>query len=553
MGGRPGPLLQGDLLPELLPELKARGKTVLVISHDDRYSRPDRIVKLENGVVAYDGPWSGYAATREPPPRRSRSSEGLCEQRLRAGPDPRAAPGGRGPGCGRRALARQPRLLPLCRKNPECLERRSFEGLDTASEFLPYPLQAWPTFATTAIAEDFGAATDRVARLVKSVPQRFFGNAPARLAERYRLEPRYAALLAALLARKDYVDGLVIRGDSINTDRGFQCLELNMGGNLGGWKAHVFWSLSYAKIPFFQRFLSESGVVYRNRSPHRVFFTHLIERARQGGRLGEVFRIAFLIPRAIRTGSESETYTQRELDLTLAEFAPGVRGEVVVCENPELFWEGGSLTYRGRPVHAVSEQTFEKGGAQVVRAFWPAPSTSTTGRRPPPRRQAELGPPLRGAGGRPLRPRRERGDRRRRAVDARGPPRGHDRLGGRARRDGGPPLRRPGPAGAEAGERCPGARGERRPQCLPRGLGGGGGRRSGLPRALGSPAVLPLSRLPRAEHPPRLQRARRHLGDVRLRSLYGGCFLRMKPKAGSSGIINSATGATDGALMETDE
>lgn len=40
---------------ELLPELKARGKTVLVISHDDRYyDMADRIVKLEYGTVAED-------------------------------------------------------------------------------------------------------------------------------------------------------------------------------------------------------------------------------------------------------------------------------------------------------------------------------------------------------------------------------------------------------------------------------------------------------------------------------------------------------------------
>lgn len=42
---------------KLLPELKARGKTVLVVSHDDRYySVADRIIKLENGKVAYDEP-----------------------------------------------------------------------------------------------------------------------------------------------------------------------------------------------------------------------------------------------------------------------------------------------------------------------------------------------------------------------------------------------------------------------------------------------------------------------------------------------------------------
>jgi putative ATP-binding cassette transporter len=40
---------------QLLPDLKARGKTVIVISHDDRYyNLADRVVKLESGKLEYD-------------------------------------------------------------------------------------------------------------------------------------------------------------------------------------------------------------------------------------------------------------------------------------------------------------------------------------------------------------------------------------------------------------------------------------------------------------------------------------------------------------------
>jgi putative ATP-binding cassette transporter len=40
---------------ELVPELKTRGKTVIVISHDDRYySLADRLIKLESGKIEYD-------------------------------------------------------------------------------------------------------------------------------------------------------------------------------------------------------------------------------------------------------------------------------------------------------------------------------------------------------------------------------------------------------------------------------------------------------------------------------------------------------------------
>jgi putative ATP-binding cassette transporter len=41
---------------ELLPELRARGKTVVVISHDDHfYGVADRIIKLDEGRIDYDG------------------------------------------------------------------------------------------------------------------------------------------------------------------------------------------------------------------------------------------------------------------------------------------------------------------------------------------------------------------------------------------------------------------------------------------------------------------------------------------------------------------
>ncbi|HKR12257.1 MAG TPA: cyclic peptide export ABC transporter [Pyrinomonadaceae bacterium] len=40
---------------QLLPDLKARGKTVIVISHDDRYyNLADRVIKLESGKLEYD-------------------------------------------------------------------------------------------------------------------------------------------------------------------------------------------------------------------------------------------------------------------------------------------------------------------------------------------------------------------------------------------------------------------------------------------------------------------------------------------------------------------
>ena len=49
------PLFKEIFYFQLLPELRAKGKTVLVISHDDRYYHvADRIIKLDYGRIAFD-------------------------------------------------------------------------------------------------------------------------------------------------------------------------------------------------------------------------------------------------------------------------------------------------------------------------------------------------------------------------------------------------------------------------------------------------------------------------------------------------------------------
>jgi putative pyoverdin transport system ATP-binding/permease protein len=49
------PIFKNVFYHQILPNLKARGKTVIVISHDDRYYHiADRLIKLESGQLEYD-------------------------------------------------------------------------------------------------------------------------------------------------------------------------------------------------------------------------------------------------------------------------------------------------------------------------------------------------------------------------------------------------------------------------------------------------------------------------------------------------------------------
>jgi putative ATP-binding cassette transporter len=61
------PAFKAVFYHQLLPDLKARGKTVLVISHDDHYyDVADRIIKLDFGKVEYDRRLPGLAGQANP-------------------------------------------------------------------------------------------------------------------------------------------------------------------------------------------------------------------------------------------------------------------------------------------------------------------------------------------------------------------------------------------------------------------------------------------------------------------------------------------------------
>mgnify|MGYP003341984915 FL=1 len=47
------PVFKRVFYTQLIPELKARGKTVIAITHDDAYfANADRVVKISNGQIA---------------------------------------------------------------------------------------------------------------------------------------------------------------------------------------------------------------------------------------------------------------------------------------------------------------------------------------------------------------------------------------------------------------------------------------------------------------------------------------------------------------------
>jgi putative ATP-binding cassette transporter len=72
------PIFKEVFYYHLMPDLKARGKTIIVISHDDRYYHiADRIIKLEYGKIAYNKQMAEYKETTLGMAMRARPGQSL--------------------------------------------------------------------------------------------------------------------------------------------------------------------------------------------------------------------------------------------------------------------------------------------------------------------------------------------------------------------------------------------------------------------------------------------------------------------------------------------
>ncbi len=248
-------------------------------------------------------------------------------------------------------------FLHFVENNPECLDRSSFQPLDEPNEYVKYPLNSWPTFIGSAEASEIERVGVGFSRLIKSIPSRFFGGDPARLQEFYGLHPGHISMIARILKRPGSLDVLIGRGDFIETDRGLQCLELNFGSNLGGWKNEI-WADLYRQVPVLQRFLTGSGFDFEYVETVQRMFTHLLTSwTTYRGPVKDEFNVLFLSQniKEPQPGAP-EFYEQRIYRETLAK--RGLQGTLITARPSELKARGDQLYVGDLRIHVVVE-TFD--------------------------------------------------------------------------------------------------------------------------------------------------------------------------------------------------
>jgi hypothetical protein len=155
-------------------------------------------------------------------------------------------------------------------------------------------------------------------------------------------------------------------------------MELNMGGNIGGWDLR-FWKDICLENPTNKRFFEKEGICPRFRDPIRFLFRHVVNTARHLATEGSL-NIAFVVDDfemekvTASSGDVNGFYCEviREMDLPLA-------GKVVFDSYPgRLATRSGTRLYHGETrIHALveccttmtPEETFRCFKAETLKLF----------------------------------------------------------------------------------------------------------------------------------------------------------------------------------------
>lgn len=233
----------------------------------------------------------------------------------------------------------------------------------------PYEVQRWPTLVGGEKLATLRRATERLAALVKSVPDRVFGRDPGAISRFYGLgDPRLAALL---LEPPTGLPEAVCRLDFVDGPEGFRCLEVNASAYLGGWQLR-YWEGLLRSDPVVAGFLAHCGVAAVHLDPLKRMLAHLAGHAlaRRGGTAGGL-HLAVLVDREefpvedLPRGELGALYEE-----VLEELGPGLRGDLLFClSQEELEESAGAISAGGRRVDALLEYTRHPTSQAVYRAF----------------------------------------------------------------------------------------------------------------------------------------------------------------------------------------
>jgi hypothetical protein len=146
----------------------------------------------------------------------------------------------------------------------------------------PYDI-TWPTLVDARRVAEMERATAGVCKLIKTIPAVVFGGDLGAIAAFYGYDP---IILAALFSVRQYMNSTVARCDFIDTPEGLMCCEVNMAANVGGWH-QGFWRERYLRHPVLMDFCAREGISLGGHDVLATFCEHMVDDALNSGVIEE--------------------------------------------------------------------------------------------------------------------------------------------------------------------------------------------------------------------------------------------------------------------------
>jgi hypothetical protein len=241
----------------------------------------------------------------------------------------------------------------IARKDPEFLRRDSFRVPELESLSL-FPRQPWPLFAGPAFMRELAGAAVAVSRLVRAIPERVFRNDTAKMAEFYQRDSRQLQLM---FAPPNGLAEALARVDLIHGPSGFQCAEINLGGNIGGIENCVLAEMAF-RVPAIHRVVSGPGRRVTHRDSFRLLAGHVVGQVRRARLSDGEINVALVLRADDPAPATVLDFFRRQYHAFVREMTPPCAGELIQCACENLTAQAGGLYYQGKRVHAVIEGGF---------------------------------------------------------------------------------------------------------------------------------------------------------------------------------------------------
>ncbi|MCP4158162.1 MAG: AMP-binding protein, partial [bacterium] len=259
------------------------------------------------------------------------------------------------------------RYLEYAARNPEVLKRSTFEK--TLSRYVEgaNKFQGWPTFINREMRKQMEDATIATCTLIKSIPERIFGNDIDALSSYYGIPVNMVKTQLSVMDG-NHVDNLLARGDFSLSATGFKCLEYNISSTIGGLEL-PFWEALYMENPQNAAFLEETGIEVENKNLLTLFLEHLVkatdERFNRQEETGRKYNIV-MASEAAHDLTDFETAVNR----LYRRIYPGeTGGAVYLCSYSDLEIKENNLFYKKNEIDILIENYMGAVPAELLELF----------------------------------------------------------------------------------------------------------------------------------------------------------------------------------------